>query len=132
MFDQHELMAAVVGDNMKWDTCYAFTVCGGPLSAEVGSEPYRKPDLVEAKALLAEAGYKGEKLVLLGTPSLPPISAMSQVVEARLTEAGIPVDLQMVDFATMFKRMNTADLNAGGAAGTSSPITRSARRGTTR
>jgi peptide/nickel transport system substrate-binding protein len=115
MFDQHELMAAVAGDNMKWDTCYAFTVCGGPLSTEDGSEPYRKPDMAKAKALLAEAGYKGEKLVLLGTPSLPPINAMSQVVEARLTEGGIPVDLQMVDFATMFKRMNTADLDAGGA-----------------
>jgi len=115
MFDQHELMAAVVGDNMKWETCYAFTVCGGPLSTEVGSEPYRKPDIAKAKALLAEAGYKGEKLVLLGTPSLPPIDAMTQVVEARLHDAGIPVDTQMVDFATMFKRMNTADLNAGGA-----------------
>ena len=61
LFDQHELMAAVVGDNMKWETCYGFTVCGGPLSTEVGSEPYRKPDIAKAKALLAEAGYKGEK-----------------------------------------------------------------------
>jgi len=114
MFDQHELMAAVAGDNMKWEACYAFTICGGPLSTEVGSEPYQKPDMAKAKQLLAEAGYKGEKLVLLGTPSLPPINAMTQVVEARLREASIPVDTQMVDFATMFKRMNTADLNAGG------------------
>ncbi len=115
IFDQHDMMAAVAGDIMKWDTCYAFTVCGGPLSTEAGSEPYRQPDLAKAKALLAEAGYKGEKLILLGTPNLPPINAMSQVAEARLRDAGIPVDLQMVDFATMFKRMNTADLNAGGA-----------------
>ena len=115
LFDQRELMTAVVGDNMKWETCYAFTVCGGPLSTEVGSESYRKPDVAKAKALLAEAGYKGEKLVLLGTPNLPPINAMSQVVEQRMREVGIPVDLQMVDFAAMFKRMNTADLNAGGA-----------------
>jgi peptide/nickel transport system substrate-binding protein len=115
MFDQHDLMAAVAGDNMKWDTCYAFTVCDGPLSTEVGSEPYRKPDLAKAKELLAAAGYKGEKLVLLGTPNLPPINAMTQVAEARLRDAGIPVDTQMADFATMFKRMNTADLNAGGA-----------------
>jgi len=114
MFDQHELMAAVAGDNMKWDACYAFTVCGGPLSTEAGSEPYRKPDMAKAKELLAEAGYKGEKLVLLGTPNPPPISAMTQVVEARMREADIPVDTQMVDFATMFKRMNTADLDPGG------------------
>jgi peptide/nickel transport system substrate-binding protein len=115
MFDQRELMAAVAGDTMKWDTCYAFTVCDGPLSTEAGSEPYRKVDIAKAKELLAEAGYKGEKLILLGTPNLPPISAMTQVVEARLRDAGIPVDTQMVDFATMFKRMNTADLASGGA-----------------
>jgi peptide/nickel transport system substrate-binding protein len=115
IFDQHDMMGAVAGDNMKWDTCYAFTVCGGPLSTEAGSELYRQPDLAKAKTLLAEAGYKGEKLVLLGTPNLPPINAMTQVAEERLRQAGIPVDTQMVDFATMFKRMNTADLNAGGA-----------------
>jgi peptide/nickel transport system substrate-binding protein len=115
LFDQHDMMQAVAGDNMKWDACYAFTVCGGPLSTEIGSEPYRKPDIAKAKELLAEAGYKGEKLVLLGTPNLPPINAMTQVAEERLRSAGIPVDTQMVDFAAMFKRMNTADLNAGGA-----------------
>ena len=53
--------------------------------------------------------------MLLGTPTLPPINAMSQVVEQRLRDASIPVDLQMVDFAAMFKRMNTADFDAGGA-----------------
>jgi peptide/nickel transport system substrate-binding protein len=115
LFDQRELLAAVAGDSMKWETCYAFTICGGPFSSEVGSEPYRKVDVAKAKELLAEAGYKGEKLVLLATPTLPPINAMSQVVEQRLRDAGIPVDLQMVDFAAMFKRMNTADLDAGGA-----------------
>jgi peptide/nickel transport system substrate-binding protein len=115
LFDQREMMEAVAGETMKWDTCYAFTVCGGPLSTEAGSEPYRKPDIAKAKELLAEAGYKGETLILLGTPNLPPISAMTQVAEGRLRDAGIPVDTQMVDFATMFKRMNTADLNAGGA-----------------
>src|SRR5260221_2286683 len=115
LFDQHELLAAVAGDNMKWETCYGFTICGGPLGSEAGSEPYRKVDVAKAKELLAEAGYKGEKLILLGTPNLPPINAMSQVVEQRMRDAGLPVDLQMVDFATMFKRMNTADLNAGGA-----------------
>ncbi|MBV9826832.1 MAG: ABC transporter substrate-binding protein [Alphaproteobacteria bacterium] len=114
LFDQHDFMAAVAGDNMKWDTCYSFTVCGGPLATDVGSDSYRKPDIEKAKALLAEAGYKGEKLTLLGTPNLPPINAMSQVAEQRLRDAGIPVDLKMVDFATMFKTMNTPDLASGG------------------
>jgi peptide/nickel transport system substrate-binding protein len=115
LFDQHDMMAAVAGDNMKWDTCYGFTVCSGPFSTEIGSEPYRQVDIAKSKGLLAEAGYKGEKLILLGTPSLPPISAMTQVAEERLRDAGIPVDTQMVDFATMFKRMNTPDLASGGA-----------------
>jgi len=113
MFDQREMMEAVAGTAMKWQTCYAFTVCGSPLGTEIGSEPYRKPDIAKAKQLLADAGYKGEKVVLLGTPQLPPINAMTQVAEQRLREAGVNVDVQMADFAVMFQRMNSRSAGAG-------------------
>ena len=116
LFDQNDFMAAVAGDNAKWSTCYSFSVCGGPLGTEVGSEPYRKPDLARAKQLFAEAGYRGEKLVLLGTPQLPNINAMTQVAAQRLREAGIDVDVQMTDFPTMLTRINAKGkpLDAGG------------------
>ena len=116
LFDQSEFMEAVAGDNAKWSTCYSFSVCGVPFATQAGSEPYRKPDIARARQLLAEAGYKGEKLVLLGTPTLPPINAMTQVAAQRLKEAGVDVDVQMTDFPTMFQRVNARGkpLDAGG------------------
>jgi peptide/nickel transport system substrate-binding protein len=116
LFDQSEMMEAAAGDGVKWSECHAFTVCGGPFGTEVGSGPWRQPNLARAKELLAEAGYKGERIVLLGTPQLPAINAMTLVAEQRLKEAGMNVDTQMADFAVMFQRMQAANkpLDQGG------------------
>jgi peptide/nickel transport system substrate-binding protein len=116
LFDQSEMMEAAAGDGVKWQECHAFTVCGGPFSTEIGSEPYRKPNIDKARELLAAAGYKGERIVLLGTPQLPAINAMTLVAEQRLKQAGMNVDTQMADFAVMFQRMQTANkpLEQGG------------------
>ncbi len=116
LFDQNDFMEAVAGDNAHWEKCYSFSVCGVPFGTEAGSEAYHKPDVARAKQLLIESGYRGEKLVLLGTPTLPPINAMTQVAAQRLKEAGVNVDVQMTDFPTMFQRANARGkpLDAGG------------------
>lgn len=108
LLDQKELMQAVNGDNAPWHTCYSFSVCGSPLGTEVGSEAYQTPNVARAKELLAAAGYKGEPIVVVGTPQLPPISAMSQVVAQELKNAGLNVQLDMGDWPVEFKRVNTA------------------------
>jgi peptide/nickel transport system substrate-binding protein len=112
LVDQKEFMQVVAGDNPS-STCYSFSVCGSLLGTEIGSEPYHKTDVAKAKELLAEAGYKGEPVVVLGTPQLPIISVMSQLLAQRLREAGVNVDLEMGDWATVFTRMNTAHLAPG-------------------
>jgi len=116
LFDQREMMQAAAGNGVGWQECHSFSVCGGPYGTEVGSEPYRTPDIAKAKELLAEAGYKGERLVLLGTPQLPAINAMTLVAAQRLKQAGVNVDVQMADFAVMFQRMQAANkpLDQGG------------------
>lgn len=109
LVDQDEMMPAVAGDDGKWSACHSFSVCGSTLGTEVGSEPYRKADIAKARQLLAEAGYRGEPIVLLGTPQLAPINAMTQVLARRLQEAGVNVDVQMTDFAGMLQRINARD-----------------------
>lgn len=105
LVDQEEMMQSFAGEG-AWKTCYSFSVCGSPFGTEAGSEPFRKPDIARARALLAEAGYHGETLVLLGTPTLAPINAMTQVLAKRLQDAGVKVEVQMTDFATMLQRIN--------------------------
>ena len=53
------LSAAFTNDPAWWRECFAYLGCGTPNGTEAGSDAYRKPDLARAKALLAEAGYKG-------------------------------------------------------------------------
>lgn len=112
LVDQKEFMQVVAGDT-PWTTCYSFSVCGSLLGTEVGSEPYRTPDVAKARQLLAEAGYKGEPVVVLGTPQLPIINAMTQLLAQRLRDAGVTVDLQMADWASVFTRLNTPHLAPG-------------------
>jgi peptide/nickel transport system substrate-binding protein len=99
-----------VAANTPWTTCYSFSVCGSQLGTEAGSEKFRKPDIARAKELLKQAGYKGEKVVVLGTPQLPTINVMSQILAQRLRDAGMNVDLQMGDWATVYQRMLTKGL----------------------
>ena len=112
LIDQKEFMQAVAGDN-PWTTCYSFSVCGSLLGTDVGSEAYRKPDIARARQLFAAAGYKGEPVVVVGSPQLPIIDTMSQLLAQRLRDAGINVDLQMGDWATIYTRMNTPRLTQG-------------------
>jgi peptide/nickel transport system substrate-binding protein len=116
LFDQKEMMEAAAGNGVGWSECFSFSVCGGPYGTDMGSEPYRTPNIEKAKALLKEAGYNGEKIVLLGTPQLPAINAMTLVAAQRLKQAGMNVDVQMADFAVMFQRMQAANkpLDQGG------------------
>ena len=116
LVNQADYMAAVAGDNLKWRTCYSFSVCGSVFGTEAGSEPYRKQDIAKARQLLAEAGYKGQKIVFVSTPQLPALNALAQVAVVALRRAGMNVDLQMGDWSVVFQRINTPNkpLDQGG------------------
>ena len=79
LIDQEEYMQAVVGDpSLSMKFCGAFFLCSSANETEVGA--VRKPDYAKAKALLAEAGYKGEKLILLNPTDRPQYSAAIMVL----------------------------------------------------
>ncbi|WP_350294792.1 ABC transporter substrate-binding protein [Limnohabitans sp. Rim8] len=113
LIDQKDMMPAVAGDDGKWSVCFSYSVCGTVYGTEVGSEPYRKVDVAKAKALLAQAGYKGETLIILGTPQLAPINTMTQILARRLEDAGVKVEIQMTDFPGMLQRINQRNKAVG-------------------
>ena len=66
-----------------------------------------KYDPARAKALLAEAGYKGEKISILANkrPRVPSFSA-AVVVQAMLQAVGVNAEIEVLDWATQLDRYN--------------------------
>lgn len=66
-----------------------------------------KYDPARAKKLLAEAGYKGEKISILANkrPRVPSFPA-AVVVQAMLQSAGINAEIEVLDWATQLDRYN--------------------------
>jgi peptide/nickel transport system substrate-binding protein len=106
MIDQQDYMQAAFGEGQD---CFSFFTCGSPNGTEVGAEAYRKADFEKAKQLLKEAGYKGEKVVLLGAGDLFHHNAVAQVTAERLKKIGINVELQMMDWGAVVTRRGKKD-----------------------
>jgi len=106
--DQNEILAVYAGNDPRWKKeCYAFYVCGAAYGTEAGSEPWRKRDIEKAKQLLRESGYKGEKVVMLGTREIPQIGAIAEGVTAALKQIGMNVELEMPDWGTLLGRITS-------------------------
>ena len=110
MVDQKEYLHAAFGDDPAWwRECWSFFVCDSPNGTEAGSAGVRKRDIARAKQLLAEAGYKGEKVVMLATREVPSIGALGDVTAANLKAIGINVEIQESDWGTMVTRRTKKD-----------------------
>jgi len=107
--NQQEYTSAAFGDSKWWRQCWSFFVCDTTNGTEAGSEVYHKQDLARAKELLAEAGYKGEKIVLITTGEIPSISALGDVTADNLRKMGVNVEVAVSDWGTMVARRAKKD-----------------------
>ncbi|MFZ6761279.1 ABC transporter substrate-binding protein [Roseomonas sp. KE0001] len=113
--DQADFLTAGFGDEKWWRRCDSYFVCGSPNGTEAGAAGYAKPDLATARRLLAESGYKGERVVLTSTYDIAPIGRMAEVAAESLRKAGLNVDLQFSDWGTVTTRQqNRGTLDQGG------------------
>jgi len=107
MVDQTEYAAAAYGEKQFWEKmtpCFSMWICGGPYGTAAGSEPYQKQNYEKAKQLLAEAGYKGEKVTLIGAADVPTLNALTLVTAENLKKIGMNVDLQIMDWGNVVSR----------------------------
>ena len=80
------------------------------LYSEVGKELFNKPNLDEAKALLKEAGYKGEPVVFMTNKESQANYDLALTFKGQLEAAGMTVDLQVMDGATLRARREKPEL----------------------
>jgi len=108
--NQEDFMAAVVGDQSQFmRTGMGMFTPNTPFASDAGMAALNgKRDLAAAKALIAESGYKGEKIVLMA-PEIPESHAMADVANALFQQLGLNVDYQSMDFGTMSARARSTD-----------------------
>jgi peptide/nickel transport system substrate-binding protein len=104
---QEDYMRAVVGDETDmWRPMAGFFPPGTPYYTEAGGEALKGPRRYdEAKRLLAEAGYKGEPIILLVSTDVHINKAQGEVTADLLARRlGMKVDFQALDWGTVGQR----------------------------
>ena len=113
--DQEDLMHAAIGDPAFWRVCWAWLMCGSPTGSETGAESLGKPDPAAARQLLKEAGYNGEKIVLMDPTGLPYVHEMNAVLQQELRAIGLNLDVVTMEWSTMLsRRANSEPPDKGG------------------
>jgi peptide/nickel transport system substrate-binding protein len=104
--DQTDYMGAIAsGDEHAWRTCYAMMGCGLPHVRETGAALMTPPrDLAAARKAVADAGYNGEKVVILSPTDLPAIGPHGEITADLLRRLGMNVDLQTMDWGSVGQR----------------------------
>jgi peptide/nickel transport system substrate-binding protein len=114
--DQKEFMAAVAGDPKYWKVCASFFTCGTPMTSDAGSTALTgKRDFDDAKKLIAEAGYKGEKIVVLDAVDQPTPHAQALVVADLMKKLGLNVEIAASDWGNVVvRRASKKPIDEGG------------------
>jgi peptide/nickel transport system substrate-binding protein len=115
--DQAEFMAAVMGNETALSrTGVGVWGPGTPLATDAGMAVLTGPrDVALARKLVVEAGYKGERVVLLSPSDFPVVQAVAQVTRDVLQRVGINVDYVSADWGTVVsRRTNKQPVSDGG------------------
>jgi peptide/nickel transport system substrate-binding protein len=101
--------------DMRMAYCQTFFICGSPNETGAGADPYRKADVAKAKKMLADSGYKGEKVTLLVPSDVTYLNAEALMAAQTMKSIGMNVDAQTMDWASIGARRAKRDApEAGG------------------
>ena len=105
LVDQKDYMGAAAGDPKYWKTCAALFGCGTPFETNAGADALLNgPNPAKARELIKEAGYQGERIVLLSATDQQIVHGQALVTLAALRGAGLNVELQANDWGTLITR----------------------------
>ncbi len=108
---QADYLATITnGDPAIYTVCHSYLPCGTsygrvPAADRMSDEPV----ISRAKALVAESGYKGEKVVVINPADFPSIRPMGQITADLLQRLGMNVDLAETDWGTVLQRRGSRE-----------------------
>jgi peptide/nickel transport system substrate-binding protein len=113
---QQDYVIGIAGDAKNGHPCYSYYTCGTPLSSEASAEPLKgMRNFGRAKALIKEAGYNNEKIVIIDATDQPIVHSQSLLTLDMLKKLGLNVELQAGDWGTLLTRRAVKEpLDKGG------------------
>ncbi|MDJ0389075.1 ABC transporter substrate-binding protein [Roseomonas sp. E05] len=114
---QEDYMRAVTGNDTElFRTCHSMWPCGTPYGVETTDPALKGPgDLDRAKAMLRDAGYKGERVVIINPTDMPTIGPFGLVTADLLQKLGMNVELVETDWGSVVqRRASRAPADQGG------------------
>jgi peptide/nickel transport system substrate-binding protein len=112
LINQDEIMQAVVGNpDLYLKFCATYFMCNSSNATEAGADALKGGvNIAKAKELLKEGGYKGEPVTVLFPTDRAQYGAATTVIIEALRKAGVNVDIQSLDWATITARRNKKDV----------------------
>jgi peptide/nickel transport system substrate-binding protein len=115
--NQEDYNIAMAGtDPKRWTWPIGFFTPGSPMASDVGLDVFKTPrDLKGAAQKIKDAGYAGQKVVILSASNIPTAKAASLVAADMLRSIGLNADYQEMDWASVAtRRMNKNPADKGG------------------
>lgn len=115
LVEQPRYLKAMWGDQDNWKPCLAYLTCGSAFGSEAGIDADFGKSREKAKQMLAEAGYKGEPIVILQPTDLSFLANAGLLLAQDLRAIGATVELRSMDFTSVAqRRTNKASPAEGG------------------
>ncbi len=103
---QPDYMIGMVGtDSSMWRDRCGFFCPGTPMASDAGLAALTGPrDVAKARGELEAAGYKGERIVLLGPTDIASAKALADITDDMMRKLGLNVDYQTMEWASLVQR----------------------------
>ncbi|MGO4741354.1 ABC transporter substrate-binding protein [Bosea sp. 2KB_26] len=105
--NQDDYLRVITGNEPGlFSECHSMWPCGTSYGSDVGP---KKPDIAAAKKMLIEAGYKGEKVVIINPSDLPSLGPFGDVTEDLLRKLGMNVEMVATDWGSVVQRRTSKE-----------------------
>ena len=107
--NQEDYMTAIMGnDRSTWQTCRSQYPCGTTYGVETDL-PVQKGDLEAARRLIREAGYSGQKAVVINPTDFHTIGPLGDITFDMFKKIGLNAELQSTDWGSVVQRRNSKE-----------------------
>jgi peptide/nickel transport system substrate-binding protein len=111
---QDQVLRTQVGAPGLFRFCKSIFPCGTTFESEKTGAFTGVPNPTASKQLLAEAGYKGQPVVLMRPSDFAALSKAPLVVKQQLEQGGFVVDMQTMDWQTLLARRGKKEAGSAG------------------